>query len=563
MNRSNSIALPLLVGLGACLPAQASWLQICPGQQVALSGQPYAQITRPDRASLLATVSDMPASPSCEQLELGVSSSEVIGLRAIRPPAEAGHASWFSLSGKKEGHRFEFGEVISGTSAPGQASPPQPVPLRSNLLPSLRATPFSAENRASVTLSKGQLYLRCAAGRQAAGLVLRTNALPTRARARLHITGTGNGRFEIISVNAEQLATESGDRLGYFEAQRQAHPQAYSLGNDWVQWTIACPTSAAALRLSTLQLIPEARLTPTRAAWVWKSQEWQQQSDAVLRRAKKYGIGTLFITVPLSTGHVQDASELAAFIRRAIAMGIDVWAVDGDPDMVKLQERPATLQRIRAYSRFNRSVPPDARLKGVQFDVEPYLLAAYDLAVETWDRRYVELVDALHDADPDIARGTLKLEMVVPFWWADKPALLSAIAPLVSGLVVMDYRSEAREIYRFAVPFLDWGERHGKTVRIALEAGPIAPETRTRYEQAEVGELWQLRLGENHFLMMLGTARPNPHGKAFRQANSYEISGRETTFFGETGRLWRQLPGLETNFSAWPAFGGMALHEIR
>ena len=197
------------------------------------------------------------------------------------------------------------------------------------------------------------------------------------------------------------------------------------------------------------------------------------------------------------------------------------------------------------------------------------------------------------------------------------PGLLDAVAPWVSGLVVMDYRTDASEIYRFAVPYLDWGERHGKTVRIALEAGPIAPETRYRYEQAPEGELWQVQLEERHFLLMLRSARPNPHGSAFRLANSYDVReaeianvpflgalagcsarrsersvashtseeqrrnapgsaakngilafsasliGRATTFYADTARLWRQLPELETIFSAWPGFAGMALHEIR
>ena len=208
-------------------------------------------------------------------------------------------------------------------------------------------------------------------------------------------------------------------------------------------------------------------------------------------------------------------------------------------------------------------MPPGARLKGVQFDVEPYLLAGYEMAPGAWDQRYVELLTALHEADPDIAQGILALDMVVPFWWSGKPSLLDAMAPWVSGLVVMDYRTDASEIYRFSVPFLDWGERHGKTVRIALEAGPIAPETRYRYEQAPEGELWQVQLKEHHFLLMLRSARPNPHGSAFRLANSYDVSGRATIFYADTARLWRQLPELETIFSAWPGFAGMALHELR
>lgn len=152
----------------------------------------------------------------------------------------------------------------------------------------------------------------------------------------------------------------------------------------------------------------------------------------------------------------KNPKRLAAFIRRAGAADIGVWAVDGDPNMVQLHERPATLERSRADARFNRTMPLGARLKGVQFDVEPYLLTGYELATDAWEPRYVELVKALHGGDPDIAQGA-----------------------------------------------------------------------------------------------------------AFRRVSSYEISGSATTFHGDTARLLQQLPELEIVFSAWPAFGGMALHELR
>ena len=556
---------PLIAGFFLCLQAKAAWLQICPADSTAVPGRLQALITRPDKPGLLARVADTPAGPTCEQLELPLSASDVVGLHPIAARLAADRAPGLSISAKKNGEHFIFGEVSSDMPAPAlkQTLAPQPVLFRTNLLSSLSATPFGAENRAKAALTNGLLSMQCTAGKQAAGLVLSLNASPTRARAKLQISGSGNGRFEIIGVNAEQAATESGSHLGYFEAPVGEHSQAYLLASDWFRWTLACPASAAELHLSMLQLIPQAVATPNRAAWIWQPGQWQQHPDAVFRHAKKYALGTLFITIPVTAGNVQNPRQLAAFIRRAASAGIGVWSVDGDPNMIQSKERTTTEERVRAYARFNRSMPLNTRLKGVQFDIEPYLLAGYELATEAWDQQYIDLVKALHEADPDIARGILKLDTVVPFWWAGKPDLLSAIAPWVSGLVVMDYRTEASEIYRFAVPFLEWGARHEKTVRIALEAGPIAPETRYRYEQAPVGELWQLQLGEHHLLMMLGSAQINPNGRAFRQASSYEVSGHATTFYGDTAQLWHQLPALEADFSAWPGFAGMALHEIR
>jgi hypothetical protein len=559
-----------LVG-GLCVQAQAAWLQICPADNIVAPGRPQVQITRPENTALLASITDKPASAGCQQLELAVSANDVLGLLPITAQLSAELTPWLSLSGKTQGTRFLFGEVTAGQPARTHAAAPQPLPLRSNLLDSLNATTFGAEKRARVTRANGQLSMQCTPGTKPAGLVLSANAYQPRARTQLQISGSGSGRFEIVTVNAEQAAIESGSRLGYFSAQRLARTQVYDLSTrrhwqdwqGWRHWTLACPADSAQLQLNALELIPQTVATPARAAWIWRAGEWQDQTDAVLRRANKYALRTLYITIPLKAGTVQNPERLAAFIRRAGAAGIDVWAVDGDPNMVQLQERPATLERARAYARFNRTMPPEARLKGVQFDVEPYLLAGYELATDAWEQRYAELVKALHASDPDIAQGRLALEMVVPFWWSDKPDLLDAMASWVTGLVVMDYRTDASEIYRFAVPFLDWGERHGKTVHIALEAGPIAPETRYRYEQAPQGELWQVQLGEQHFLLMLRSARPNPLGAAFRLVSSYEISGRATTFHGDTARLLRQLPELESIFSAWPGFGGMALHELR
>jgi hypothetical protein len=236
---------------------------------------------------------------------------------------------------------------------------------------------------------------------------------------------------------------------------------------------------------------------------------------------------------------------------------MQVWAVAGDPHMVLPEERTATVARMSAYAEYNAR-PADERLAGVQFDVEPYLLPGYALAERQWQARYVELVAALNKA----GRG-LPLEMVVPFWWADKASLLDGIRPHVSGLTVMDYRTRSDEIQRFAMPFLDWGTRHGKAIRIALEAGPVGEETVRQYLRAERGELWQSEIGGMTVLLLLKGPQANPDGLAYRATGSRLLDGSATSFHRNPAALLDMAPELERSFSAWPSFNGLALHEVK
>jgi hypothetical protein len=124
----------------------------------------------------------------------------------------------------------------------------------------------------------------------------------------------------------------------------------------------------------------------------------------------------------------------------------------------------------------------------------------------------------------------------------------------------------------FAVPFLDWAARHGKQVRIALEAGEIAPETQRRYVRlvsdggaGEAADLLRVRIGGQQVLALLREpAAAALDTEGFRLQSTREIDGSATTFHKDKPAMLRLLPALENDFSAWgDAFGGMALHELR
>jgi hypothetical protein len=265
--------------------------------------------------------------------------------------------------------------------------------------------------------------------------------------------------------------------------------------------------------------------------------------------------------VPLDGPAVREPGRLAAFVRRAHRAGIAVTSVEGDPHMVLPAQRAATIDRARAYAAYNRAAAPEERLRAMQFDVEPYLLDDTVLDPAAREREYLAMARALHAA----AAGT-PLEFVVPFWWSDKRALLDGLAAAADGLAVMDYRTDPDQIVRFAVPFLDWGRLHGKRVRIALEAGRVAPELQRRYVLADAGEAGSLllaRAGDTQVLVLLRQPVKTASGTLFLLSGERTLDGGATSFYKDRARLRTLLPGLERDFSAWPSFGGVALHGWR
>lgn len=566
---AGSLAIGFLICCAAAGPVHAAWLQICPGWHPDAHQNPV-RMTMTEGAPLTAFISHSATPNLCERFAIDLPADSVTGLHPISAELAASLGNRFSLSARREGQQVVISDLAPDTPSPAERPITFPLPLGSNLLPSLRASVFGAESRAEVSMKDGQLHLQCRAGSQPAGIRLDSGAYLPRASVQLQMSGSGSGNFEILAASATQAGSGAASRLGHLQARTEPELHSWKLSPTgdpagWRHWTIACPRDAGNLRLHNLQLVPQERALPSRSTWVWQADEWQQAPDRVLMRARQYGLSTLFITIPQDAGNVRQPARLADFIRRAHASGLAVWGVDGDPAMVLPKERQATLARARAYAQFNRTMPPEARLTGVQFDVEPYLLPGRVLSDAESDQQYLALVQALHRTLQESAshrNPELALEMVVPFWWAGRTALLTALAPSLGGLVVMNYRTNPEDIYRFAVPFLDWGERHGKSVRIALEAGPIAPETRHRYERAETGEMWQVHEGGRHFLLTLDQPLKNPGGAAFRLVNTYILDGSATTFKADIPALLRQLPILEQTFSAWPGFTGMALHEI-
>lgn len=564
--RPASLATALFLSMSA--PAHAAFLHLCPAAS-APAGAPSAPASGPDGAELRFVVTGAASLPGCRSLDLGAAQVETLHAlgRSARP------ATTILLQGADKDGRFAVSEqtlVPDVEAGRGSGSaPPEPMPLRANLLAGMTLRTYGVEERVQAQLEDGRLQLACRAGNRPAGVLLGGPWYLPRARAALQAGFSGNGAFAWQVADAAQAAREAALDMGQLKASGKQAGARLPLPDrldraGWRHFVLACPDTAATLALDSLVLEPAAAADQPpapRSTWVWNRHEWRARGDALLDWAAGEKLGELFIVVTLEEGRVKDPDALAAFVRRARARGILVGAVEGDPHMALPHHRAATAARARAYAAYNAAATPDARLAGIQFDIEPYLLPEHVLPAARLEDEYLATAAALR-----AAAGALPLEFVVPFWWDDRRALLDGLARSADSLAVMDYRTDPAQIVRFAVPFLDWAAAHGKRVRIALEAGALPAETQRRYRRTasgEAGDMLHVTLGGQQVLVLLRRPLALPGAQAYRLSGAREIDGSATTFHQDRDALRALLPRLEADFGAWPGFAGIALHEWR
>jgi hypothetical protein len=563
--------------------AHAAWLHLCP-RDGAPAQPPYADTVDADGTPLRWLVDGNADHAGCRSVALPPG-AQAETLFPLAPHEDVERT--ILLHGRVREGRFAVGEHVLPSAAEG-APRPGLTPLRANLLERMRARAFGVEERAQVRLDGGRLTIDCGAGARPAGVLLTGPWFLPRGRLRLAASYAGGAGFVLQAADSAHAQRETALALGELPARpasdaaassadaevaalRLALPDALDRAG-WRHFVLQCPAHTASLTLARLAIEPDPALglTPAaRSAWVWHAGDWREHGAGLLDWAAAHGVRALFVTVPFTNDAVREPARLATFIRAAGKRGIRVLSVDGDPHMVLPAQQPALARMVRAYAAYNASVEPAARLAGLQFDVEPYLLPEYGSGAGKvdWDARYLAMARTLRGA-----AGGLRLELVVPFWWDTKGALLDGLAPLADALTVMDYRTDPAQVTDFALPFLDWAARHGKQVRIALEAGAIAPETQRRYVRAnaeEAGELLRLRIGDQQrgpqlLVLLRAPAAGMAGADRFRLQSTREIDGSATTFHHDKAALLRLLPALERDFSAWgAAFGGIALHELR
>ncbi len=557
----------LTLGAGLTNSVFAAWLSVCSSSGVTQMAGLLAQYSSVQGAvtSLLIGTEAM---PDCASLELPISPQAISQGRLLSADFAQTLAPGFGLLGSVIDRRFRISDVVPREKKEVWHAIPAGVELSADLT----ARAFGVEGRAKAIAGDGPIVLECASGERPAGVVLQLpySGLPHFISSALSIGYNTSGNFEWGVSDAHRDKSEVPLPLATLPAANATSlidiPQANLDLTTVGSFTVACPTKSARLELHSLKIVPvRAAQRRPRALWVWQASEWMETPDALLGRLTKVGADTLFTTVPVDpqTGTVAQAALLANFVQSAAKIGVKVWAVAGDPAAVKESEREQFSRFPIAYARYNREMRSDARLAGIQLDIEPYLNPGYGLAPASWQQAYIETLLQLKRA------ADIQMDVVVPFWWLEQQGgqLLERLAPIVDTLTVMNYRTEPTQIKRFAQAFLEWGALHKRPIRIALEFGPIPDEVQRHYRLAPVGDVAMIVIGSQPALVLfdreLGFPANRKDIQVFATTHTTSVLGGTVTFANRRQAVQSLLPELETLWSAWPSFAGVALHEFQ
>lgn len=553
-----------LIGFSA--PLHAAWLALCPAN---IGSEPDEfRFNGPDGEEKILRLVAQDPPESCIATALPVSADAVqwFTLLSAGQAAQIGQSHAVILQGVQNGKHF-FGEVSLDNGASAPANPP-PWPLYLDLREQLDITPFGQEERASLERNAANFTFRCRAGEKPAGFVISAGSTrlpqPPELKLKLELQAIGDFIWSASQTGAGQDPLP----LAKLQADDRPHTEVIDLTpmlaplNSWDSWILLCPQTQAELTLHSLQLTAKSSPPSGRATWIWQEADWRRADAELWQKLADLNITTLYITVPLSADltRVADTQALQAFIKLADQHGIGVWAVTGDPLAVLESERESWRRRAEAYAAYNREAPESTKLKGVQYDIEPYLAPGYAKAPEFWKQAYINTLQMLRLASP------LAMDVTVPVWWAnetlkDKP-LLEAMTAWVDSITVMDYRTDPWRIQQQALPYLSWAVHHRKNVRIALETGPVADETRLVFHHDNTGQLRVVHVGELSLLLRLAAPITNGDDQTFTLTEQIAVPGSVVSFHGHTDEMLKRLPQLEQALGVWPTFVGLALHEV-
>ena len=432
-----------------------------------------------------------------------------------------------------------------------------PLPLFTNLLGHGSAAPFGNEGRCVVGPEGLKLRLRCLPGKSVAGMTLAFDdfRLPAGAPLQLRVSAKGSGLFK-----AQVTARGADADTPLPVASNGTTLPLPVLGDDaQAQLVIIAPAQGGDLLLENLELVSNA--PPQRplelAAWAWAPEIWRTAPEELIVSAKTRGIKRLFVSLEVDGEHLRHRRELGRFVRLAGGAGIAVEGVEGDPNMVVPAGLQASLSRARAFARYQQQAPLAERLAGLQYDVEPYILPGWGLdpvSYTGWGDAILQLAQAAGEP----------IDLVLPFWIAGEEGgrdFLRRITPVVRGLTIMSYRTEAPLLSQVAEPLLAWGAREGKPVRLALEAGALADETEQVYEPSPSGT-FAILPGAEPRVLLLNSAGAIPGAAMYTPRSQTVIPATRISFLGNEQAMAALAARVSETFSAWSTFSGFAFHGL-
>lgn len=466
------------------------------------------------------------------------------------------------IAGTRKEGKFMPSYVVLPDSE--EREPSEVLPWLTNLLPLLSARPFGQEERATISrAADGSLALECTAGAQPAGMLLAAPGFhyPRGFKGELVIDGLAHGGLSValVDIGTDARSAVVARDGGLDDVLARIPSQAWEQGGAAKQLVVACSQKAAKVDVRGVRIVPSSdRQATGMGTWLWDVVPWLDQPERLVALARSRNVNDLFVQIRIENGRIVAREKLMTLLDRLTAAGISVHPVEGDPEMATPAGRVHALDRARIL----RTLYAEAgdTLKPAQYDIEPYILPQFDSdPARSWHEWAVSVEQLSQVLEH-------KVSVAVPFWMLSRAAGRDAIVRArgaISSVVVMAYRTDIAELEAIAGKWLDWGNRQGVTIQIALENGPLPIEYHRAYVLAENGEVRLERTAAVDRIVLLKDMVPSSSTRpVYSFTKETEVNPKRISFMNDRRNLNEVLRNLGRNLPAFASFGGVLVHEI-
>ena len=281
--------------------------------------------------------------------------------------------------------------------------------------------------------------------------------------------------------------------------------------------------------------------------WVWESpiQMTSAKSEEMLRNAESNGFNVVYITIDdyleissLSEGTVKKTKKDAYFaalsriIASAKSKGIAIDVEGGWRDWAITKNRWKGYALIDFVKEYNTKYP-QAKIRGLQYDVEPYLLASYENNKAGALKPFVEFID---ESAKRMQSVDAKFTIVIPHFYDSAQKWTPAIT----------YNGVTKYTFTHLLDVLE--KKKGSAIIIMAYRNTFAGNDGT--EQLSKAEIQEASSGSYSTSIIVAQEVGN-------------VEPGYVTFFGlSKSELLVNVNLIQTGFKSYLRFGGVAIHYL-
>lgn len=236
------------------------------------------------------------------------------------------------------------------------------------------------------------------------------------------------------------------------------------------------------------------------STWIWDTNAIKD--DILLESIQRNAIRKIYLQI--NTDIVQE--EYKKFIAKANSNGVTVYALGGSPQWILEKEKYVAF--FNWIAEYQKNSAKNERFTGVQCDVEPYVLDAWETDYSNVVAGYMRFIKDGEKAVSDIG---IVFEVCIPFWFDGKTYsdeifgsgnLAEFVVQNSDSVAVMAYRDVADGedgIIKISQNEVEFAEICGKRITVAVETKNISPDKITFYEEGEIVMKEEIGKVESYF----------------------------------------------------------------